>query len=171
MPQSTNGLHSFKIHARDGEIGTLEDLYFDDGQWIVRYLVVDTGKWLPGRRVLIAPASVQTVDWSARTIQVNLTRDQVRNSPDAGADKPVSRQHEEELSAYYGWPSYWMSGSLDFEPMVFPPPPPPPEDLPAHQGNPHLRSAHAVKATTSKLSTARPVTFRTSCSTRPPGKS
>lgn len=117
MLQSVNGLHGFTIHAEDGEIGKSKDLCFDDRHWTIRYVVVDTGKWLPGRQVLIPPTSVKCIDWSGRTIPVNLTCDQVRDSPDVLTDEPVSRQHEEQLSAYYGWPTYWAGDSFGFEPI------------------------------------------------------
>jgi len=142
--QSSYGVHNFTNHAGDGEIGGVEDLFVDDLHWTIRYLVVDTGKWLPGRRVLISPASVRSVDWAGRTISVDLTCDQVRNSPDAATDKPVSRQHEEELSAYYGWPSYWSADPYVFEPMAIPLPLPEGERPPRH-GDPHLRSARAIR--------------------------
>lgn len=143
MLRSIHDLHGFTIHAEDGEIGKMRDLYFDDGRWIVRYVVVDTGKWLPGRQVLISPASVKGVDWFGRTIPVTLTRDQVRNSPDVLTHQPVSRQHEADLSAYYGWPSYWTVEPFGFEPA--PVLPLPPGEPPAVKGDPHLRSAHEVK--------------------------
>jgi hypothetical protein len=142
MLQSINDLHGFTIHAGDGEIGTIEDLYFDDGHWTIRYLVVDTGKWLPGRRVLISPASAKGVDWPGKTISVNLTCEQVKNSPEAVTDRPVARQHEQELSAYYGWPSYWTGdpfGPMSM-PLLFPA-----VARPVRKGDPHLRSAREVK--------------------------
>jgi uncharacterized protein YrrD len=43
----------FAIRATDGELGTVDDIYFDDETWAIRYLIVDTGGWLGGRRVLI----------------------------------------------------------------------------------------------------------------------
>ncbi len=144
MLQSINDLHGFAIHAEDGEIGTLEDLYFDDRHWTIRYLIVSTGNWLAGRRVLISPASAESIDWSGHTIPVNLTCDQVRNSPDVLTKKPVSRQHEAELSAYYGWPSYWTAGPFAFEPSPLTLPVPV-GTRPAVKGDPHLRSAREVK--------------------------
>jgi uncharacterized protein YrrD len=144
MLQSTNDLHGFTIHAKDGDIGTIEDLYFDDGHWKVRYLVVDTGTWLTARRVLISPASAKGVDWFGQRLPADLTCDQVRNSPDIATDKPVSRQHEEELSAYYGWPSYWTGDAFAFDPMTVPVPLPPIEAS-VRKGDPNLRSAREVK--------------------------
>ena len=144
MLQRINDLHGFAIHAEDGEIGAIQDLYFDEEHWTIRYLVVDTGKWLPGRRVLISPTSAKGADWFGKTIRVNLTRDQVANSPDIETEKPVSRQHEAELRAYYGWPSYWAGDS--FGSIAIPLPlPVPAVQPPAPKGDPHLRSAHEVK--------------------------
>src|SRR5690606_19431095 len=76
-------IEGFSLLAADGEIGKVKDLYFDDHQWRVRYVVVDTGGWLSGRRVLISPVSVGTPDWEEKTLPVNLTREQVESSPGA----------------------------------------------------------------------------------------
>src|SRR5687768_3585048 len=111
---------SFKgltIAAADGDIGSVKDLYFDDGSWTVRYLVVDTGAWLPGRQVLISPMSVNqpvTLD----RVFVDLTREQVKDSPPVESDLPVNRQNELELSRHYRYPYYWEGplrwGAVDF---------------------------------------------------------
>lgn len=100
-------LRDLKVVAVDGDIGHVHDCYFDDAEWVVRYVVVDTGGWLSGRRVLIVPAAIERVDLGNKTLRVDLTREQVENSPDIGADKPVSRQLEEQLHEHYGWPIYW----------------------------------------------------------------
>ncbi|MGH7847095.1 MAG: PRC-barrel domain-containing protein [Candidatus Binatia bacterium] len=107
MHRSTKELKGYAIGATDGEIGSVEDFYFDDQRWTVRYLVVDTGKWLPGRKVLISPISLGVVDWEEKKLQVKLSQKQVENSPDIETHKPVSRQYEVELSKYYGYPYYW----------------------------------------------------------------
>ena len=62
MLRSTADLAGLAIHATDGDIGLVEDIYFDDIHWRVRYFVVDTGHWLPGRLVLISPAAVEKAD-------------------------------------------------------------------------------------------------------------
>lgn len=100
-------LRGYTLRATDGEIGLVKDLLFDDETWSVRYLVVDTGKWLLGRKVLIAPSVLRRPEGREKDIPVSLTQEMVRNSPDIDADKPVSRQHETELYGYYGWPPYW----------------------------------------------------------------
>jgi sporulation protein YlmC with PRC-barrel domain len=105
--QSFSNLKSATLLANDGNIGTVKDLAFDDESWEVRYLVVDTGGWLPGRLVLISPVSLHMPDWEGTTIPVNLTKREIEESPAIEEDLPVSRQHEAELAKYYGWPAYW----------------------------------------------------------------
>lgn len=100
------------IRATDGEIGAVDQLYFDDETWAIRYLVVDTGSWLGGRRVLISPISVIHTDWPTRRLDVALTRKQVRLSPDIDTHRPVSRQHETAFYGYYGYPFYWGGSYL-----------------------------------------------------------
>jgi len=107
------------IRATDGDIGTVETIYFDDDQWVVRYFVVDTGGWRLGRRVLISPMSVRQANWPEGTIDVALTRDEVRNSPDVDTERPVSRQHEVQFSGYYGYPYYWAGPGL-WGPAAYP---------------------------------------------------
>lgn len=103
-------LRGCTLAASDGEIGQVREFYFDDDHWTVRYLVVETGSWLSGRRVLIAPNALDEMDAQGGAITVNLTQEQVRNSPPLDSDKPVSRQHEEELHRYYKRNPYWAPG-------------------------------------------------------------
>jgi hypothetical protein len=98
-------LRGASVHATDGEIGTIEDLYFDDEQWTVRFVVVSTGAWL-GRSVLLSPISVEE-GWTPGRVHVKLTRRQVEDSPDAATHEPVSRRLERELLRHYGYPIYW----------------------------------------------------------------
>lgn len=100
------------IHATDGDIGKVVDLYFDDERWAIRYLVVDTGGWLTGRKVLISPRAITAVNGDDNVLSVALTKSQVQNSPDIETEKPVSRQHEAEHSTYYEYPFYWGGSGL-----------------------------------------------------------
>jgi hypothetical protein len=100
-------LQSFVIHATDGELGYVHEIYFDDETWTIRYLTVDTGGWLGGRRVLISPFSIVRTDWDARRLDVALTKKQVEDSPNIDTHRPVSRQHEAAYLGYYGFPYYW----------------------------------------------------------------
>ena len=112
--QSIQKLEGVRILATawEGEVGSVKNVYFDDEQWVVRYLVVDTGGWLGGRRVLISPNAVQSIDWPHRAIVLNLTRDQVEGGPGIDTDKPVSRQQEAAYHRYCGYPEYWQSGAF-----------------------------------------------------------
>jgi uncharacterized protein YrrD len=107
MLHSAKNLNGFAVRASDGEIGTIDDLYFDDERWVVRYLVVDTGSWLTGRKVLLSPHAFRQADWDGRSVLMNLTREQIENSPDIDTHQPVSRQKESELFRHYGYPYYW----------------------------------------------------------------
>ena len=112
MLRNVKDLRGFAIHATDGVIGEVDDLYFDDEDWTVRYLIVDTGGWLSGRKVLISPYAIGVPSWQERQLPVKLTKAQVEGSPDIDTQKPVSRQHEAHYSSYYGYPYYWGSEGL-----------------------------------------------------------
>jgi hypothetical protein len=101
-----------RIQARDGAIGSVQDAYFDDERWAVRYLVVDTGQWLPGKKVLISPASVPPQEGGGDQIRVDLTREQVEHAPGIDEDPPISRILEEAHARYYGYPYYWAGPYL-----------------------------------------------------------
>jgi len=122
-------LRGATVAAADGDVGEVVDVFFDDRTWTVRWLVVDTGTWLPGRRVLISPISVRAVDAEHRRVAVELTRAQVEGSPGVDADQPVSRQKEIEFYRYYSYPYYW-AGPLRWGPA------PAPADLPLAAGAP-----------------------------------
>jgi uncharacterized protein YrrD len=104
---NAHNLKGAAIIARDGAIGEIDDFYFDDERWAVRYLVVNTGAWLFRREVLLSPISIKKVDETNNQVLVNLTRDQVKDCPDIDTQKPVSRQHETAFMDYYGYPYYW----------------------------------------------------------------
>jgi len=112
MLRSVNELQGRKIRATDGEIGSVDQFFFDDETWTIRYLVVDTGNWLSGRKVLISPIALGHTDWAAEGLSVSLTKEQIKNSPGIDTDKPVSRQHESEYFNYFGYPYYWHGPSL-----------------------------------------------------------
>jgi sporulation protein YlmC with PRC-barrel domain len=154
MQHNIKRLIGFSIGATEGEIGKVEELYFDDTSWTIRYLVVKTGGWLSGRNVLIAPAALLHPDWDNKVFPVNLTKEQVENSPDIDTDKPVSRQQEIELYSYYTWPytgngGVGFYGGVDMMGMTDTPMPLDPNlfksDDSEPTGDPHLRSTKEVK--------------------------
>src|SRR2546427_12950240 len=111
MLRSAGEMHGFVIGARDGDVGHVDQFFFDDEKWTIRYLIVDTGNWLSGRNVLVSPMAVTTADWENRRLCVNLTRRQVEDSPDIDTARPISRRDEIAYAGYYGWPYYW--GGID----------------------------------------------------------
>lgn len=112
MLRSLNDLERYMVSATDGGLGSVVDFLLDDQQWVVRYLVVETGGFLGGPRVLISPISFREANWLTRRFHVALTMDQVRKSPSIDADKPVSRQHERDYFRYYMYPYYWGATGL-----------------------------------------------------------
>jgi hypothetical protein len=106
MLRSVSNLKGSTVEATDGSIGSIADVYIEDQGWTVRYFVVDTGTWLPGRKVLVSPMSLRDRQEAGRLF-VNLTRDRVKNCPDVDTALPVSRQRELLYAGHYGYPPYW----------------------------------------------------------------
>lgn len=153
MLRNVKDLEKCSIEATDGVIGRVEDFYFDDERWVVRYLVVRTGAWFLDRRVLISPLSIRQNGWASGIVPVSITIEQVKNSPSIDTDQPVSRLYEESYYGYYGYPYYWggmgLWGAQPYPSMVMP-------SLSHTRGeaklagdqrakeDPHLRSCNAV---------------------------
>lgn len=112
MLRSILSLKNFTMRASDGEIGKVKDFYFDDHTWALKYLVVETGNWLMGKKVLISTAALHAPIWDEHTFPVDLTIDQVKNSPDIDTEKPVTREQEYNLNQHYSWP--WDGGGIGF---------------------------------------------------------
>ena len=110
MLREVKDMVGFTIAATDGDIGHVRDFYFDDEAWVIRYLIVETGTWLPNRKVLVSPMALRHPNREANSFPARLIREQVRNSPSINTDRPVSRQHELQFYSYYGYPYYWGSG-------------------------------------------------------------
>jgi hypothetical protein len=108
------------IRATDGSIGSIDDLLFEDTDWSIRWVVVDTGTWLSGRKVLLPPSALQQAGAAPQEFSVNLTRKQVEDSPPLDSDAPVSRQHEASIYDYYGWSPYWYPGAAGYPGYAMP---------------------------------------------------
>lgn len=154
MLRNVKSLTGFAMGATDGELGKVEEFYFDDESWTARYLVVKTGGWLFGRKVLISPVALDKPDIENKLFPVRLTMEHIKASPDVDTEKPVSRQQEIELHSHYDWPyldragigfygGIGMMGMVDsrvpFEESIA-------EEYPAENlVNPHLRGTEEVK--------------------------
>src|ERR1700677_2632282 len=112
MLTNVNQMKGLVIRATDGEIGTVDQVYFDDETWAIRYLTAATGGWLSDREVLISPFSVTNVDWQGKRLDVALTKKQIENSPNRDTQRPVSRQYERKYRGYYNYPNYWSGPCL-----------------------------------------------------------
>jgi uncharacterized protein YrrD len=124
------------VVATDGEIGTVRNFLFDGLSWTIHYLVVDVGTWFKRRDVVVAISAVEQPDREKRTINVRLTREQVRDSPDVDTEKPVARQQAIAMEEYFGkltsWASTQFGGAQCPTGMKYP----------VHtKEDPHLRSA------------------------------
>jgi hypothetical protein len=107
MIHSAKQLHGYRVEALDGEIGQVKGFYFDDKDWVIRYLIVDAGTSLPNRKLLISPYALGDIFPSVKVLEVKLTREKLENSPSIEAQLPMARQHEREYYRYFNWPVYW----------------------------------------------------------------
>ncbi len=151
MLYELENLYGLTLSATDADIGYVKDFYFDDQTWCLRYVVVDTGNWLSERQVLLAPKAFDhglgNGDQTTKHLHVNLTRQQISDSPPIETHRSITRQYEDSYYRYYGWPNYWdggMLGSAGFPAFT----PLPLQDHTHHGHNQrddqHLRSTEAV---------------------------
>jgi hypothetical protein len=146
-------LNGLPIEARDGPVGSVTDVLFEDDTWKVRWLIVHTGPWLFGRDVLLPSSSLATADPAASSIPTTLTRKQVADGPGTGIDLPISRQMETALARDYQPTPYGADGmgGAYVPPLAFTAAPPPSAGeypyAPAdgeERGDPNLRSAREI---------------------------
>lgn len=105
--RSYEEVKNYTIQARDGDIGHVEDFVIQTDEWALRYLIVDTRDWLPGRKVLVSPAWITDLDWVQTHLRVDLPLETIRNAPEFHPEESLTRQQEEQLYAYYGFTPYW----------------------------------------------------------------
>lgn len=105
--RSVEEVTGYHIQAADDEVGHVVDFIVDDETWIIQYLVVDTRNWLPGKKVLVPPTWIDSVDWAENKVRIELTREQLKNSPEYDPSAPLSREYEARLYDFYGRPKYW----------------------------------------------------------------
>jgi len=152
MLKNASAINGYAIEASDGRIGTVSDFLFDDTNWLVRWLVVDTGNWLSGRKVLLPASVLGHLNPKKQEFSVRLTQKQVKDSPDIDTERPVSRQSETSIYDYYGWAPYWgadfyLGGYGDLAGPPYPGLHGSDDDICDSQlspDDPHLRSIEAV---------------------------
>lgn len=145
MLRSLREILGYSIKATDGVMGTADDFLFDQNTWEIRYMVDDTGKWLPGRRVLLYADALGHPVWESKAVPVDLSQNTIENSPHIDTHAPVSRQKEAELFSYYNWDPYWaMTAPEALPPYIIPPKMPGGDHPPSHQEESHLRSVDEI---------------------------
>lgn len=105
--RSIKAVTGYDIQALDGKIGHVEDFLVSEKDWVIRYLLVDTRDWLPGRKVLVSPQWIRRVDWTETAVHVSLTQDEVENSPEYDPSSPPERAYEIRLYGHYNRRGYW----------------------------------------------------------------
>lgn len=110
MQRNINSLIGCSLEATDGDIGQVDEFYFDDTTWVIRYLVIKTGNWLIHRKVLISPQALIKREIESGILPVNLSKEQIKTSPDVDTDKPVSQQQDIALYGHYAWQRFGGSG-------------------------------------------------------------
>lgn len=105
--RSINHLRGYHIQGKDDAIGHVEDFIVDEKTWAIRYLVIDTSNWWLGKKVIVAPHWASRVSWEERTVYLDLTQSEIKNSPEWDAASAVNREYETRLYDYYGRPAYW----------------------------------------------------------------
>lgn len=140
MLYSLKSLVDCKIQAIDGELGKMDEFYFDDRTWVIRYMIVDTSNWTTGKKVLLSPLVIQQPDIANKQIIVRLTKNQIQDSPDIDTQKPLARQNTGDISDADYWPAYGMT---TLPPTMIPVN----ENIPKEDTgykDPHLRSSDEV---------------------------
>jgi len=106
--RSTHDVTGHHIQAADGEIGHVEDFIIDDQTWAIRYLVIDTRNWLPGKKVLVSPKWIERVSWAESKVFINLSREAIKRSPEYTAEFLLTRDYEAALHRHYDRRGYWL---------------------------------------------------------------
>lgn len=112
MSWKVSDLKGDDVLARDGAVGRLDDVYFDDERWSVRYMVVDTGGWVAGRRMLVSPQAVEAGISDPGKLRIGATREQLKDAPGAQTDLPVAEQQRIAQAEGFGPPYYWSNPVL-----------------------------------------------------------
>jgi sporulation protein YlmC with PRC-barrel domain len=99
--RSTQEVTGYDIHATDGNIGQVEDFIIDDTTWKIHFLVVETGNWFSGKKVIISPHWIKDVKWEEQKVTINHLKDEVKNSPEYDSSQPINDSYEHALNDYY----------------------------------------------------------------------
>jgi hypothetical protein len=105
--RSVTDVTGHHIEASDGEIGHVEDFIIDDETWTIRYMIIDTKNWWPGKKVLISPEWIENISWNEGKVFVNAHRETIKNAPEFKGGSPIGREYEDALHRHYEREGYW----------------------------------------------------------------
>ncbi len=111
--RSTHAVRGYHIQATDGEIGHVDDFIIDDETWAIRYLIIDTQDWWPGKKVLVSPQWIERVSWTESKVFVNLSLEGIRQSPEYTEESLLTRDYEAGLHRHYNRTGYWVDETAD----------------------------------------------------------
>lgn len=111
--RSTGAVTGYHIQAADGEIGHVEDFVIDDETWTIRYLIVDTRNWWPGKKVLVSPRWIERVSWNESKVFINLPRETIKQLPEYSEASLITRDYEAALHRHFRLEGYWIEGEVD----------------------------------------------------------
>ena len=106
--RSTHDVSGHHIQAADGEIGHVDDFIIDDETWAIRYLIIDTRNWWPGKKVLVSPQWIERISWSESKVFVNLPLETIKQSPEYTEESLLTRDYESRLHGHYNRKGYWV---------------------------------------------------------------
>ncbi len=92
-------LTGFKVEARDGGIGKIDKADNDVGS---AFIIVDTGPWILGKKVMIPAGALREIDPDTETVFVDRTKDEIKNAPEYDEDRFADQGYRDELGRYYG---------------------------------------------------------------------
>jgi len=107
--RSTINVSNYAIHAKDKELGHLDDFIVDDKLWVIRYLLIDTSKWWKGKKVLIAPRWIKSIGWRKKEVSINLLSEAIKLSPEYTEEALINRDYEKDLYMHYNQEGYWVN--------------------------------------------------------------
>jgi hypothetical protein len=95
---TTADLEGYGVEAVDGTIGTIDESTAQTGE---NYLVVDTGPWIFGKRVLLPAGIVERIDAANEKVFVNRSREEIKNAPEYDPDIGASETFRRGIGSYY----------------------------------------------------------------------
>jgi len=113
MKRSVKHVIGYKIGATDGDVGTVKNFLFEDSTWTIRYLVVNTHNWWPGKRILVPPQWIKRLSWGESKVYVDLDRESIKSAPRYESSSLITREFEQGLYGHYGRPGYWNMDPIE----------------------------------------------------------